>query len=153
MTYDASEARSALADELLDAAAEVATAIAYASAAYELLDETSGDRLEERVFGPLQKALGGLRRAVGGFAARYGDDAADPGSPPPDPHPSQGVAALLEGCATAARTADDLLGTLQDSFVLVELGDAELRAGVSEARRRLAEVPPALRAFGRTLGR
>jgi hypothetical protein len=101
----------------------------------------------------LQKALGTLRRAAGGFAARHGDPAAPAGPPPPEPHPSQGVAALLDGCAAAARAADEHLGALQDSLVLIELGDADLRAGVSDARRRLGDVPAALRGFVRTLGR
>jgi hypothetical protein len=153
VTYDPAQARRALVDELLDAAAEISTAIAYASAAHERLDDTSADRLEAQVFAPLQKALGTLRRAAGGFAARHGDPAASSSAPPPEPHPSQGVAALLEGCGAAARTADEHLGALQDSLVLVELGDADLRAGVSDARRRLGEVPTALRAFTRTLGR
>ena len=153
MTYDTGEARRALVEELLGAAGDIATAIAYAIAAYDQLDDTSGGRLEEQVFAPLQKALGTLRRAAGGFAARHGDPATSPGSPPAEPHPSQGVAALLESCAAAVRAADEHLGSLQDSLVLIDLGDADLRAGVSDTRRRLGEVPAALRAFVRTLGR
>lgn len=153
MTYDSAQARRALVDELLGAAGEISAAIASASAAYELLDDTSGDRLEERVFAPLQKALATLRRAVDAFAARHGDPAASAAPPPPEPHPSQGVAALLDGCAGAARAADERLGTLQDSLVLVDVGDADLRAGVSDTRRRLGAVPAALREFARTLGR
>lgn len=153
MTYDTAQARRALLDELLGAAGDIAIAIAYASAAYDRLDDTSGDRLEEQVFAPLQKALGALRRAIDEFAARHGDPAARAGSPPPEPHASQGVAALLESCAAAARAADGHLSTLQDSLVLIDLGDADLRAGVSDARRRLGGVPAAQRTFVRTLGR
>lgn len=153
VTYDPAEARRALVDDLLGAAQDVAEAIAYASAAYDLLDDTSGDRLEEQVFAPLQKALGALRRAAEGFATRHGIAAPAAAPPPPEPHPSQGVAALLDGCGAAARRADDHLGTLQDSLLLIDLGDAELRTGVADVRRRLGGVPAALRTFTRMLGR
>jgi hypothetical protein len=35
----------------------------------------------------------------------------------------------------------------------VEVGDAELRAGLAEVRELLGEVPPRAREFVRTLGR
>lgn len=153
MTYVTAEARRELIEDLLGAGDEIGAAIASTSTAYDLLDETTGDRLEEQVFAPLQKALGALRRTVDEFAARHDLAATAGAAPPPEPHPSQGVAALLDGCAAAARRADDRLGALQDSMLLIDLGDAELRAGVSEVRRLLGGVPAALRGFTRTLGR
>jgi len=42
---------------------------------------------------------------------------------------------------------------LQDSLLPVEVGDAELRAGMAEVRRQLGEVSRRAREFVRTLGR
>ena len=58
MAYTTAEARQ----ELLDAFAEVIEQIGYAlaalGAAYEQLDEQNADRLEEKLFGPVQLAFG-----------------------------------------------------------------------------------------------
>lgn len=153
MTYDTATARRELIDDLLRAGDEIAVAIAYATTAYDLLDETSGDRLEAAVFGPLQKAVGRLRRGVGAFAARHSLPPGAAAPSPPEPHPSQGVAALLEGCVTVAREADDRLSALQDSGLLIELDDGDLRAVVSEVRRFLGDAASGARGFARTLGR
>ena len=54
----------------------------------------------------------------------------------PEPgHPSQGVRGFVDGAVSAATRADDRLGQLQDSMRPVDVGDAELRAGLSEVRR------------------
>ena len=55
--------------------------------------------------------------------------------------PSQGVKGFIDGAVTAAVRADRTLAQLQDSMRPVEVGDAELRAGLSEVRRLVADVP------------
>lgn len=49
--------------------------------------------------------------------------------------------------------ADTELSELQDSMMPVEVGDAELRAGLAEVRELLADLPARAREFTRTLGR
>jgi hypothetical protein len=49
--------------------------------------------------------------------------------------------------------ADSELAALQDSMKPVEVGDAELRAGMSEVRRQLADVSGQARRFMRGFGR
>ncbi|MEN3285386.1 MAG: hypothetical protein V7607_6526, partial [Solirubrobacteraceae bacterium] len=53
----------------------------------------------------------------------------------------------------AVGRADIALGELQDSMLPVEVGDAELRAGMSEVRRQLADVARNSRQFVSRLGR
>ena len=53
----------------------------------------------------------------------------------------------------AVEEADAELADLQDSMMPVEVGDAELRAGLAEVRELLGEVTPRAREFTRTLGR
>ena len=62
----------------------------------------------------------------------------------------------------AAGNLDDLLtkihhhnaiGELQDSLLPVEVGDTELRAGLSRTRELIAPLPAAAREMVRTLGR
>ena len=62
VTYGAFHARSN----------QLARALARLGVAYEELDESRGDLLEERLFGPVQKAYGRLRRAHSSFAGRSG---------------------------------------------------------------------------------
>ena len=49
--------------------------------------------------------------------------------------------------------ADAVLVRLQDSMRPVEVGDAELRAGLAEVRTLLGEVPGRARQVQRLLGR
>ncbi len=67
--------------------------------------------------------------------------------------PSQGVRGFVDGAVEALGRADLALGALQDSMVPVEVGDAELRAGLSEVRRLIGDVPGRARQFVRVLGR
>ena len=55
--------------------------------------------------------------------------------------PSQGVKGFIDGAVNATGRADRTLAQLQDSMRPVEVGDAELRAGLSEVRRLVADVP------------
>ena len=60
---------------------------------------------------------------------------------------------FVETAADAVTEADDILADLQDSMLPVEVGDAELRAGLAEVRELLGPLPERaeqlLRGFGR----
>jgi hypothetical protein len=152
MPYDGTEARAEMLGEISRAADDLAAALAALGEAYEQLDDDSADRLEEELFGPIQTAYGRAKRTHSGFAARTGLPEATfaPASPG---HPSQGVAGFLESAVEDVASADHVLSELQDSMRPVEVGDAELRAGLSEVRRLLADVPARARGFSRTFGR
>jgi hypothetical protein len=63
------------------------------------------------------------------------------------------VQALIERAADAAYDADQSIAELQDSMLPVEVGDPELRAGLSQVRETLAPVPSRARGLIRTVGR
>ncbi len=152
MPYDGTEARAEMLGEIARAADDLAAALAALGEAYEQLDDDSADRLEEELFGPVQTAYGRAKRTYAGFAARTGlpETTFAPASPG---HPSQGVAGFLEAAVEDVASADHVLSELQDSMRPVEVGDPELRAGLSEVRRLLADVPARARGFSRTFGR
>jgi hypothetical protein len=152
MAYDATQARRELLDDLAAATERLGVALAALGAAYEQLDEVNGDRLEEELFRPVQTAYGRAQRTHAGFAERHGlpgraFPAATPG------HPSQGVSGFLDTAVSAVLAADGELAELQDSMRPVEVGDADLRAGLSEVRRLVGDVPARARRFASTLGR
>jgi len=153
MSYTTADARRQLLDQVGAAADEVAVALAALGEAYELLDDATADRLEEELFRPAQAASGRLQRTHGDFAARHGLPARALPAPAARGLPSQGVRGFLDGAMAAVARADLTLGTLQDSLLPVEVGDPELRAGLSEVRRLLGDLPPRARGFVRVLGR
>jgi hypothetical protein len=53
----------------------------------------------------------------------------------------------------AAGEADQMIAELQDSMLPIEVGDPELRAGLSQTREALGAVPVRARELVRTLGR
>src|SRR4051795_11927978 len=65
------ETRQRLLDEIAVSIDELGSALAALGMAYELLDERSADRLEDELFGPIQKAYGRAKRTHTGFATRY----------------------------------------------------------------------------------
>ena len=152
MSYTAAEARREMLGVIAEAIDDISVAMAAIGGAYELLDETSGDALEERLFRPAQLALGRAQRTYAGFAERSGLPSRSFAQGAPG-LPSTGVAGFLELAEEAALEADDTLSSLQDSLRPVEVGDAELRAGLAEVRVLLARVPLAVRELQRTLGR
>jgi hypothetical protein len=152
VAYVTQEARQELADSVADAAGEIGTALAALTAAYEALDEDSQDRLEETLFGPVQRAFGRASRTATAFAERHGVNV--PGvTPRPAGPPSRGVKGHIEDAAEAVFIAESILSELQDSLSPVEVGDAELRAGLAEVRERLAPVPAAAERFVSRFGR
>jgi hypothetical protein len=152
MAYVAREARQELLNAVAEATDEIAGALAALEAAYEALDENSADRLEERLFRPVQVAYGRAKRTHAGFAERHGLEgrAFEAGSAG---LPSQGVKGFLERALGAVAEAELILSELQDSMRPVEVGDAELRAGLAEVRELLADLPARGREFLRVLGR
>lgn len=152
MSYATEEARQLMLETVAEATDEIAVALAAAGAAYEQLDDASADRLEEELFRPLQVAYGRAQRTHASFAERSGL----PGrsfTPPSAGLPSQGIGGFLERAGQGAEEADAILADLQDSLRPVEVGDAELRAGLADVRGLLGDLPGRLEAFVRVLGR
>jgi hypothetical protein len=152
MAYVTREARQELLDTVAEATDRIAAALAAIGAAYEQLDEASADRLEEQLFRPVQLTYGRARRTHNGFAERYDLPLRD-FEPAVPGVPSTGVAGFLDDAIDAMQHADDILTELQDSLSPVEVGDAELRAGLADVRERLGELPERATVFMRTFGR
>jgi hypothetical protein len=152
MAYTTAEARRQLLDTLAEAAEEIGFALASLSEAYEQLDESSAERLEEGLFRPLQAALGRAKRTHAAFAERYGLPSHTFESRPPGA-PSGGAKGFLDSAVEAVGRADGALAELQDSMLPVEVGDPELRAGITEVRELLGGIRAQTRELLRTLGR
>lgn len=152
MTYTNAEAREQLLDDLASATDQIAQSLACLGEAYEQLDEHTADQLEQSLFAPVQHAYGRAKRAYAEFAGRYGLPARSFESPTAGPE-SQDARALIERAGDSAGEADQAIGDLQDSMLPVEVGDPELRAGLSEVRALISDVPGRARALVRTVGR
>lgn len=151
MSYVAAEARQELLDAIADAADDIAFALAALGEAFDALDEPTGDRLEEQLFRPVQHAYGRIKRTHAEFATRHGLPLRE-FAPANQPAPAR-PALLIEDAAEAVLEADDKLATLQDSMKPIEVGDAELRAGLSEVRQQLDLASKHGEGFVRTMGR
>ena len=152
MTYVSQEARQRLLDSIAEATDLLGAALAALGDAYEQLDEASADRLEEQLFRPVQVAYGRARRTHAGFAERHrlpGREFQPAGSGAP----SHGVRGFLEMALENVEEADYELAELQDSLMPVEVGDAELRAGLAEVRELIGVLPDRAREFLRVFGR
>jgi hypothetical protein len=152
MAYSSAEARERLLEDLGQAIDEIGVALAALGAAYELLDERTADRVEEELFRPVQVAYGRAQRTHAGFAERFGL----PGrafEPSTAGRASQGARSLLDAAVEAVGEADQLLVEIQDSMMPVEVGDAELRAGLAEARELVGPLAGRAREIVRVLGR
>jgi hypothetical protein len=150
--YTSADARQQLLDTLAQAADEIAVALASLGEAYEQLDERTAETLEQQLFRPVQMAYGRARRTHSQFAQRYGlperdFQAAVPGAP------GMGARGFLDSAVESVSEADTKLATLQDSMLPVEVGDAELRAGLESVRELLGSVRARAREIERTLGR
>ncbi len=157
MAYTTVEARQRLLDTLAGAAEEIGFALASLGEAYEQLDEHAAERLEEELFRPLQAAYGRAKRTHADFAERYElltdqRSANTFGSQSPGA-PSSGARGFLDSAVEAAARADGALAALQDSMLPVEVGDTELRAGITEVRELLGGLRGRARELVRTLGR
>jgi hypothetical protein len=152
VAYDAQDARQELLLTIAEATDEIGLALAALGAAYEQLDERSADRLEQELFRPVQLAYGRARRTHDGFAERHGLEGRT-FEPRSAGAPSQGVRGFLDRALEAVGEADLILTELQDSMRPVDVGDAELRAGLAEVRELIGALPGRAREFLRTLGR
>ncbi|HYZ80640.1 MAG TPA: hypothetical protein VE571_05200 [Solirubrobacteraceae bacterium] len=139
-------------NDLAVAIDHIADSLACLGEAYEQLDEQHGDILEEQLFRPVQAAYGRAQRTYSEFASRAQLPARtfSPHSPGAQ---SQSVRDLIDRAGDAAYDADQAIAELQDSMLPVEVGDPELRAGLSKVRETLSAVPAGARALVRTVGR
>src|SRR4051794_22441664 len=152
MAYTTDEARRQMLDALAHAIDEIGVALAALGAAYEVLDEQSGDRLEAELFRPVQVTYARARRTHTSFAERHN---LPPRSfePAMGPRASADAASLLDSAVEAIQETDHLLAEIQDSMMPVEVGDAELRAGLAEVRELVGPLPDRAREIERVLGR
>src|SRR3954469_18642799 len=151
MAYTNLEGRQSLLDELEAAIDAISIAVAELGEAYELLDEQNADRLEEVLFRPATHASGRGKRTYTEFARRHGFppvtfDAGSAGH-------ASGARGHIDHAVEAFENADGLLSELQDSMLPIEVGDAEVRAGITETRALLGPLPRAAHELERTLGR
>jgi hypothetical protein len=151
MSYTMADGRRQLLDDLAAAAEQLGEALAGLTEAYEHLDDDAADRLEAQLFRPVQAAYGTAKRSHTEFAARY-EVSAGPLGQPRQGLPTDARAAI-ERAVDAIQGADVTLANLQDSLLPVEVGDPELRAGLSQVRSLIAPLPARSRDVIRTLGR
>jgi hypothetical protein len=150
--YTDLDARQQLLDELAQAGDELARALSSLGEAHEGLDDAQADRLDAELFRPLRRAYGRAKRAHAEFGARHGLPQRDFDIPPPGA-PSTGVKGFIEDAIEAVESADTQLAVIQDSLMPIEVGDADLRAGLSEVRQLIDGVSQSARALLRSFGR
>jgi len=152
VTYTSAEAQQELLDSVAEAADEIGFALASLGDAYEQLDEQTADTLEAQLFGPVQAAYGRLKRTHAESARRH-QLASRTFEPQAGGLPSVGAKGLIDQAVEAVGRADSMLAAVQDSPFLIEVGDVELRAGLTETRELLGGVGGRARELERTLGR
>jgi len=152
MAYTSAQARGELLEAIAVAIDELAEALASLEVAYEQLDDAHADELEELLFLRVQRAYGRAKRTYAQFADRHGLPVRDFATPT-SRAPSMGVKVLVENAVERVARAEGELVALQDSLMPIEVGDAELRAGLSEVRELIGGVSQKARAFLRTFGR
>jgi hypothetical protein len=139
MAYTTADGRRQLLETIAEAIERLGQALALLGVAYEELDESRGDALEERLFRPVQTAYGRARRTHAGFAQRHGLEGRT-FAQPPAPAAWHGARSLVEDAADEVDAAEGRISELQDSLLPVEVGDPELRADLAEVRELLG--PP-----------
>ena len=152
MTYTELEGREGLLDGMERATELIGASLEALTAAYDLVDDDTAERLEERLFGPVQQAYGRSKRTLAGFASRHGLPSRTL-NPPEEPSPSAAARELIQGAGRSAVEADQALAGVQDERSFVEVGDAELRSDLAGVRAAIAPVPQQAALMLRTLGR
>jgi len=152
MAYTSAEARRDLLDAVAEAIEGIGLALAALGAAYEQLDERNADRLEDELFGPVQRAYGRAKSTYARFAERHGMPVRTFATPSPG-IPSTGAKGFIDNAVAAVAGADAALSSLQDSALPTDVGDVELRAALTEVRELLGGVRVRARELERTLGR
>lgn len=152
MAYTSEEARTQILDDLADGIEQLSVALASLSEAYEALDEDSADQLEQTMFRPVQAAYARAKRTYTAFGSRYGlpTRGFEAGSAGQHAHDAK---AYIERAVEAIEAADHQIAELQDSMLPVDVGDTELRAGLSQTRSSIADAPALGRRMLRTFGR
>jgi hypothetical protein len=152
MAYVSAEARQRLLDTVVEATDQIAIALAALGEAYEQLDEQRADALEEALFRPVQGAYGRAKRTHAEFAARHALPA-HAFAPAPNRTLHRSPHEVIEGAIDALAEAELILSELQDSMLPVEVGDAEVRAGLAEVRELLTPLPGRAHEMSRRFGR
>ena len=152
MAYTTAEGREELLGGFAEAIEEIGFALAALGAAYEQLDERNADRLEEELFGPVQRAYGRAKASYARFAERHGMASRSFAAPSPGV-PSTGAKGFIDMAVDAVSRADGVLSSLQDSELPTEVGDVELRGALTEVRGLLGGVRQRAHELERTLGR
>jgi hypothetical protein len=152
MAYTSESARRQVLDDFAEAVDQLALALAALGEAYEEVDEQTGDRLEQELFRPVQAAYGRARRTHAEFAGRYQlpgrtFDSGSSGMHSADPR------VYVQRAIEAAEQADSAIAEIQDSMLPVEVGDRELRDGLTETRELISPVPARGRDLLRLIGR
>jgi hypothetical protein len=152
MAYSDARAARHLLDTVAVAADELGVALAYFGEAYEQLDESLAERLENELFRPVQIAYGRAQRVHAEFADRRGlaQHTFEAAAPRVREHDAKGI---IDSAVAAVERADSTLATLQDSMLPVEIGDPPLRAGLEQVRLLLGEIRERAREITRRLGR
>jgi hypothetical protein len=146
------EGRQQLLDTLAVAIDEIGLALASLGAAYEQLGVQHAAEVEEQLFRPVQLAYGRARRTHVEFAGRHGLTSRKFETPSPG-LASIGAKGFIDNALVEVGKADSALATLQDSLLPVEVGDAELRAGLAELRGLVGNLAQRAREIVRTMGR
>jgi len=152
VAYTDLEGREALMARLGEAVEYLGEGIGSLGDAYETLDDQTADTLEEKLFGPMQRAYGRAKKTYSDFAARHGLEGRTFDAPA-SPVTSGKAADLIAAVAGSAEAAEYALTELQDDPAFLAVGDRELRAGVVSVREPIANVPRDARQMLRMLGR
>lgn len=153
VAFTTAEGRTELLGELGEAADELAEALEILTSAYEALDDATAETLEGELFRPVQRAYGRAKRTHAEFAGRHQLPKRAFGPNVVKPAASRGPKELIETAVDKAAQADHLLAELQDTMLPAEVGDPELRAGLSEVRGLISDFPLRARQILMRLGR
>jgi ABC-type transporter Mla subunit MlaD len=151
MSYTNAEGRTQILEETAAAIGQLGIALAELAEAYEHLDEALADRMEQDLHRPVQSAYGQLKRSNAEFARRA--ELTEPPIPESNRPAPENPRVALENAADAVQSAEDMLAELQDTLLPVEVGDQELRAGLSAVRTLIARLPAACDELVRSVGR
>ena len=121
MAYTTVEGRQQLLGALAEAIDEIGLALASLSAAYERLDIATADTLEEELFGPAQRAYGRAKRTQ--WSSQSGTGWPDGSRAAIGRGSLDRVKGFIDHAVAAVRAAGGTLATLQDSPMLLEVGD------------------------------
>jgi len=152
VAYTSDSARRQLLEQLGQAVGLLSLAVEALGEAYEAADEQMAAVLEEQLFRPAQRAYGRARQTRSRFSERHHLEA-EPVTEGPAGAPSADPRIHLERAIDAIARADEVIAEMQDSMLPVEVGDRELRDGLTEVRELVADVPREGRQLLRLVGR